>query len=174
MRVCLVPFFSACLVVALSACAPTFNWRELPIGATALTAVFPCKPELVSRTLPLAQVQRAVEMRSCDAGGVTFAIAHAELPDPAQAPQVLADWRASTLAGLGADPASVSAQPPGGLPPLPQMQVLRAARAGGAAPPAHLTGVWFASNRAVFAAFVMAPVIPAEAAEPFFAGLRLQ
>lgn len=174
MRICLVPVLSACLVGALSACAPTFNWRELPIGATALTAVFPCKPELVSRTLPLAQAQRAVEMRSCDAGGVTFAIAHADLPDPAQAPVVLADWRASTLAGLRADPASVRSDPPRGLPVLPQVQVLRAGRAAGDTPPVHLTGVWFAGRRDVFAAFVMGPVVPAEATEPFFAGLRLR
>lgn len=115
-----------------------------------------------------------MEMRSCDAGGVTFAIAHADLPDPAQAPFVLADWRASTLAGLRADPASVRSEPPSGLPALPQVQVLRAGRAGGAAPPVHLIGVWFARGRDVFAAFVMGPAIPADAAEPFFAGLRLR
>jgi len=174
MRGRLVPVLSVCLFGAVAACAPTFNWRELPIGSTALTALFPCKPERVSRTLSLAQSQRTMVMRSCVTGGVTFAIAHADLPDPAQATAVLADWRASTLAGLRADPASVRSEPPSGLPVLPQMQVLRAARAGGEMPPLFLTGVWFAKGRDVFAAFVMAPVIPAEAADPFFAGLRLR
>ena len=37
-----------------------------------------------------------------------------------------------------------------------------------------LLGVWFAAGRDVFAAFVMAPEIPSDAAETFFAGLRLR
>lgn len=159
---------------ALSACAPTFNWRELPIGSTALLALFPCKPETVTRQVPLAQASRDVAMRSCDAGGVTFAVAHAALAEPGQAPSVLSDWRAATLAGLRADAATVSSDPPKGLPALPQLLVLRAAGAAGDAEPRSLLGVWFAAGRDVFAAFVMAPAIPPEAAEPFFAGLRLR
>lgn len=159
---------------AMSACAPTFNWRELPIGSTALQALFPCKPETVTRQVPMAQAERDVAMRSCDTGGVTFAVAHAALSDPGQAPAVLADWRASTLAGLRADPASVSSEPPKGLPALPQVLVLRADGAVGDPRASSLLGVWFATGRDVFAAFVMAPAIPPEAAEPFFAGLRLR
>lgn len=158
----------------MSACAPTFNWRDASVGSTALMALFPCKPKTVTRTVLIAQMPRELAMRSCDAGGVTFAVAHAVLSDPAQAPSALADWRASTLAGLRADPASVSSEPPKGLPELPQVQVLRAGRTAGAEKAANLIGVWFAKDGDVFAAFVMAPVLPAEAAEPFFAGLRLR
>ena len=159
---------------ALSACAPTFNWRELPIGSTALQALFPCKPETVTRQVPIAQAGRDVAMRSCDTGGVTFAMAHAALSDPGQAPAVLSDWRASTLAGLGADPDSLSSEPPKGLPALPQVLVLRAGGATGDPRALRLLGVWFATGRDVFAAFVMAPAIPSEVAETFFAGLRLR
>lgn len=162
------------MVGALAACAPTFNWREVPIGSTALAALFPCKPETVTRHVPMAQTDRDVAMRSCDTDGVTFAVAHATLSDPAQAPAVLADWRASTLAGLRADPASVSSEPPKGLPALPQVLVLRVGRAVGDPQSLRLLGVWFATGRDVFAAFVMAPAIPSDVAEPFFAGLRLQ
>lgn len=163
-----------CIVGVLSACAPTFNWRELPIGSTALTALFPCKPQTVTRTVPIANEARDLAMRSCDAGGVTFAVAHAVLADPAQAPLVLAAWRASTLAGVRSDPGSVSSEPPKGLPALPQLQVLRAGRAGGDAQAVSLLGVWFAKGGDVFAVFMMAPEIPADAAESFFAGLRLR
>ncbi|MCW5645606.1 MAG: hypothetical protein KIT63_26175 [Rhodoferax sp.] len=159
---------------AMSACAPTFNWRELPIGSTALQALFPCKPETVTRPVPLAQVERDVAMRSCDTGGVTFAVAHAALSQPGQAPAVLSDWRASTLSGLRADAATVSSDPPGGLPALPQLLVLRVAGAPGDAQARSLLGVWFATGRDVFAAFVMGPAIPPEAAETFFSGLRLR
>lgn len=166
---------SACLVGAATACAPAFNWREGAIGATALTAMFPCKPEVVTRSVPIGLHEREVAMRSCDAAGVTFAVAHASLADPAQSAAVLAAWRASTLAGARADPATVSAVPPRGLPVLPQLQVLRAGRAaGGGGPALQLIGVWFARGGDVFAAFVMASAIPDEAAETFFAGLHLR
>ncbi len=165
---------SVCVVGVLSACAPTFNWRELPIGSTALTALFPCKPQTVTRTVPIANQAHELAMRSCDAAGVTFAVAHAVLADPAQAPSVLSAWRASALAGVGADAVSVSSQPPQGLPALPQLQVLRAARAGGDVQALSLLGVWFAKDSDVFAVFMMAPAIPADVAESFFAGLRLR
>jgi hypothetical protein len=166
---------SACLLGATTACAPAFNWRETAIGATALVAMFPCKPELVTRSVPIGLHERAVAMRSCDAAGVTFAVAHASLADPSQVASVLAAWRASTLAGVHANPDTVSAVPPLGLPMLPQLQVLRAGRAAGDAGPAlQLIGVWFARGSDVFAAFMMASAIPAEATEPFFAGLRLR
>jgi len=51
---------------------------------------------------------------------------------------------------------------------------LRAGRAGGDAQAVSLLGVWFAKGGDVFAVFMMAPEIPADAAESFFAGLRLR
>ncbi len=162
-------------VALLTACAPTFNWREQAIGSTALTSMFPCKPELVTRSVPIAGLDRSMAMRSCDAGGVTFALAHARLTDPAQAPTVLAAWRASTLAGLQAAPTVVpTSQAPKGLPELPQLLVLRATGAPPGQQSISLIGAWFAQGTDVFAAFVMAPVVPDEVVEPFFAGLRLQ
>lgn len=158
----------------LAACSPTFNWRESTIPATNLAAMFPCKPEIVTRKLPIGNADRDMAMRSCDAGGVTFALAHARLDDPEQVPAVLTGWRASTLAGLGTDPALATSQRPQGVAALPQMLVLQTAPAPSDRQPRALIGVWFAQGADVFAAFVMAPAIPVDAVEPFFAGLRLR
>ncbi len=158
----------------LTACAPTFNWRSQAIGATGLSAMFPCKPEAVTRNVPIAGAEHAVALRSCDAGGVTFALAHARLGDPAQAPTVLAAWRASTLAGLQAAPLSVTSQTPPGLPALPQLLVLHATGAPPGRASTTLIGVWFAQGADAFAAFVMAPDLPHDVTEPFFSGLRLR
>ena len=175
MRRCSVPAFVIGLVALLAACAPTFNWREQTIGTTALTSIFPCKPETVTRSVTIAGHDRSMAMRSCDSGGVTFAVAHAGLSDPGQAPMVLAAWRASTLAGLHANPTAVStSQVPTGLPALPQLLVLHASGAPPGQKSKLLIGAWFAQGADVFAAFVMAPVVPAEVAEPYFAGLRLR
>lgn len=166
--------FVATLAWLLTACAPTFNWRDVPIGDTAVTALFPCKPESVIRTFALADTDQQMAMRSCDANGLTFAVAHAHLADPAQAPAVLTRWRETTLAGLRADPATVSREPPQGLPVLPQLLALRAARGPENAPPLALQGLWFAHGADVFAAFVMGPTLPPGVRESFFPGLRLR
>lgn len=171
---CRIPIL---VVVAwlLTACAPTFNWRTQAIGATGLNAMFPCKPETITRTVPMAGSNRQVAMRSCLAAGVTFAVAHAALDDPAQVPAVLSAWRASALAGLHADPASAASQEaPAGVPALPQLLVLHATGAMPGQKSNTLVGVWFGQGADAFAAFVMAPAVPPEVVEPFFAGLRLR
>lgn len=174
MHRCAIAVLTVGLVALLTACAPTFNWREQPIESTDLTSMFPCKPELVTRSVPIAGLDRTMAMRSCDAGGVTFAVAHARLTDPAQAPMVLAAWRASTLAGLQTSPIVPTSQAPEGLTELPQLLVLRATGAPSGQKSMALIGAWFAQGADVFAAFVMAPVVPDDVVEPFFAGLRLR
>lgn len=169
-----IPILAVGFAGLLTACAPTFNWRAQAIGTTGLDALFPCKPETVTRSVPIAGSDRTVAMRSCDAGGVTFAIAHAAVDAPAQVPMVLTAWRTSTLAGLHPDPASTTSQAPSGVPALPQLQVLQATGALPGPKPKTLIGVWFGQGGDAFAAFVMAPNIPAEVVEPFFAGLRLR
>ena len=43
-------------------------------------------------------------MHSCEAGGLTFAIAWAELADAAQAQEALATWQAASLAAIRVHP----------------------------------------------------------------------
>lgn len=161
-------------VVLLSGCGPALNWRDVAIGRTTLVTLFPCKPDVAERTVPMAGVQQAVTMHSCHADGATFALGHARLTDPTQAGSVLRQWREATLAGLGPVPAAVALQPPAGSPILPGMLALRADRDPSRNPAQALQGLWFARGPDVFAAMVFAPGLGPEATEPFFSGLRLR
>lgn len=158
----------------LFACGATFNWRDVTIGATPLMALFPCKPDATERTVPLAGDAQVLTMRSCDAGGATFAIGHARLSDPTQSPRALAQWRDTVLSGLGPVPEAVSLQVPAGSPALPQLLGLSATRDASGGPAQSLQGLWFARGPDVFAAFVLAPVLVTDMTEPFFSGLRLR
>lgn len=158
----------------LPGCGPTFNWRDVTIGATPLLALFPCKPDDAERTVPLAGVAQPMTMRSCSAGGTTFAVGHARLQDPALAAIVLAQWREATLAGLGPRPVAVSLQLPTDRPSLPQLLSLHASRDPSRQPRQSLQGLWFARGPDVFAALVFAPTLVSDVTEPFFAGLRLR
>jgi hypothetical protein len=163
---------SACAV--LCACAPALNWRDVPVGDTALTALLPCKPEDTERTVPLAGKPQLVMMRSCKADGATYAVGHARLTDPAGAASALAQWRDATRNGLGAQPSAISARPPPDAPALPQMLALQASSDPSQAAAQTLQGVWFARGPDVFAAFVLGARLTPAATEPFFAGLRLR
>ncbi len=122
------------VVLSLSACNPTFNWRETRIENTSLVALMPCKPDHQSRALPLAGQRVDMHLTACDAGGATFAIAHVNwdqaqsaaqtagkglAKDALQAeikpgiPEVLNQWRQVTLGNLGAKTAMVSTRQSG-------------------------------------------------------------
>jgi hypothetical protein len=88
------------MAVALSACSPTFNWREVRLEAAPLEALMPCKPETAQRSVPLAGSPTELHLLACETGGLQFAIAWAELDAAAQVPQALAAWRSASLQAI--------------------------------------------------------------------------
>lgn len=44
----------------LTACTPTFNWRDVRVEPTGLKAMLPCKPEKASREVSM--VERKVDL----------------------------------------------------------------------------------------------------------------
>lgn len=160
---------------ALAACSLTFNWREVPIGDGGLIALLPCKPDRASRALPLGTEAVNVEMAGCEAGGATFAVAHARAADAAQAEAWLGAWRAATrtqLAGVTAQE-SVGVVSRAALQPAPVR--LDAGERNGPGPAARV--LWFAQWRAggvsIYQATVLGTPANAEAVTTFFEGLRL-
>jgi hypothetical protein len=168
----------ALVVVATMACTPVFNWREVPVGEGDLVALLPCKPDRAERALPLGAESVRVDMAGCEAGGVTFAIAHAEASGPAQAQAWLDAWRAATrrqLAGreLTESPAS-----------LPRASAAPAAlrldaRGDAARKPAMASArvLWFARQHprgvSLYQATAIGEPSAPDALETFFEGLRL-
>jgi hypothetical protein len=167
------------LTAALGACSPVFNWREVPIADDGLVALLPCKPDRATRKLPLGggSASVAVDMTGCEAGGATFAVAHATAEDAAQADAWMRAWRAATrsqLAGAAIveTPATLprAARSPAAVRfEVPQQQV------AGDPAPAHM--LWFAQQRAgkvaLYQAIVLGRPASAEASGVFFEGLRL-
>ena len=88
--------------VALSACQPALNWREVQIEAASMKVMLPCKPDKSTRSVPLGGQEVAMQLRHCTAAGATFAVAWAQLAQGASAPVALEHWRRSTLAHVKA------------------------------------------------------------------------
>jgi len=167
---------AATAAVALAACSPTFNWRETPIADAGLVAMLPCKPDRADRALPLGAESVKVDMAGCEAGGATFAIAHASAGSPEQAEAWLRAWRAATRNQLGnaqvtEAPATLkratAAPAPVKLDAQPEQQ--------GAA---TVQVLWFAQSQrdgrvSLYQATVLGRPSAPDAAKTFFDGLRL-
>lgn len=87
------------------ACSPAFNWRDVRPPGSALQALMPCKPESAQRDVALAGHPVALTMLSCEAGGLTFAVAALHKPPVLTAQAVMQAWRQASLSSLGATPA---------------------------------------------------------------------
>lgn len=162
-------------VLALSACSPTFNWRELRPDGTPLQALLPCKPESAERTVPLGGAPTVLHMHSCEAGGLRFALAWADAPAGAVA-ATSTDWQRAALSAirvdpvLQADPAHRWAATVGG---ATLVQGITAQGTDPQGQPVQTRAVYFARGTQVFQAAIYGPAISDEVRSTFFDGLKL-
>ena len=157
--------------VALAACSPTFNWREIRVDAAGLKARLPCKPDRGARPVPMAGRQVQLQVLGCDAGGATFAILTGDVVDPLRSAEVLEQWRRATLANMRGDAAQAQAFLPAGAMALaPSLRVTAAGqRADGS--PVQSQAAYFARGSRVFQAVIYADRVTPEVAETFFLSL---
>lgn len=161
----------------LAACSPTFNWRELRLDGTPLQAQLPCKPESAERSVPLAGQATVLHMLSCQAGGLTFALAWADVGERASAAPALTHWRAASLQSLRVPPAENVAALQWAAPLPPGADAVQGVQAQGldhAQQPVLTRSAYFSRGSQVFQAAVYGQRLDADAVEAFFAGLRLQ
>lgn len=166
---------------ALAACSPSLNWREYPLPAARLQAMMPCKPEEAARPVPLGGRTVTMHLAGCDAGGASFLVGWADAAPPDQLGVLLGAWQDATLAQAGIPtgpdgPAGKPFVPPGAVA-LPQSVRLAAQGKRPDGQPVALQAVWFAGTGGGTPRMLHAAVygtLAADAADTFFAGLRLQ
>ena len=158
----------ACL---LSACNPTFNWRDVRPDDTRLGLLLPCKPDKAEKVVPLGGRATPLRLLGCDAGGATFAVAVADLGDSARAAEVLTQWQAATLANMKAGTPQLTPLRLKGaaLSPAPVRVKAQGQRADGTAVSSQ--AAYFAQGTQVFQAVVYADKLSPDVAETYFASL---
>jgi hypothetical protein len=88
-------------VLALSACTPTYDWREVRGKDAPFTALFPAKPATHSRMVNLDGMQLTMTMTMANADGVTFAVGSAKMPDPVKAHAALNVMKNALVNNIG-------------------------------------------------------------------------
>lgn len=165
----------AALLLAASACSPTFNWRELRVDGTPLLALMPCKAETATRPVPLGAAPTAptdLHMHSCEAGGLRFAVAWADVGQAAQVAPALSAWRSASLQSIRV-PAAAAADWPAKLAGADAVHGVRAQGTDPLGQPVLTQAAYFARGRQVFQVAVYGARLPDEVVDAFFAGLQL-
>lgn len=166
---------TASLLLVLTACSPTLNWREVRAESTSLRFLLPCKPDKAQKRVPLGPSEVQLSMLGCEAGGATLAVAWAELAPGADTAAVLGQWERLSLQNMRA--ASLAQSQPikvvgaANIPP-PRLALATGQTADGKSVQGH--AAYFSQGSQIFQAVMYAPKIAPEAADTFFSSLRLQ
>lgn len=96
-----LPAICTAAALMLSACNPTYNWREVRGTAAPYSVTLPGKPASHSRPVNLDGTQVTMTMTAAEVDGVTFAVGSAELPDPAKARAALTAMKTALVNNIG-------------------------------------------------------------------------
>lgn len=162
-------------LMMLAACNPAFNWREVRPDNTRLSFLLPCKPDKAQKTVPFGGQPTPLAMLGCEAGGITFAVAVADLGSTGQAANaatLLAQWQSATLTNMRAKAPQVSPLklPGAAIAPPPVLVKAQGQRADGTAVSGQ--AAYFAQGAQLFQAVMYGDQLPPEVAETFFSSLK--
>lgn len=159
---------------ALAGCAPALDWREVRPEGSHARLMMPCKPASHARTVALAQRRVEMSMYACTAGEVTYALAFADMADPAVVTAALRELAQTASANLRAtETAASSAAGVAGMTPNAQAAQWRldGRLPDGRQVQEHMA--LFAYGTRVYQATMMGARLDAEARETFFSGLAV-
>lgn len=166
-----------CLVaglIALGACTPAQNWREVRFDDARWIGWLPCKPDRAQRTVDLGGHPAQLRLMGCQADGMDFTLAQLHLPATLSATQAQQAWKTASLSSFQAT-GDVPSQDLALVGASPVMRPQRVVAQGGQGQSAHW--VWFAYDGQLYQAAVYARASRTSQAERamdnLLSGLRL-
>ena len=154
------------------ACVPTLDWREVRPAGAGITLLFPCKPDSHARQVKLGPAAVRLELHACTAAGATWALAFADLGDPASVGPALVELRSAAANNVAASPPQVLSLRVDGATPNPASQRVQfEGRMPDGRAVTEQVAV-FAKGTRVFQAVAVGEKLDAEAADSFFGSLR--
>ncbi len=156
-----------------SGCTPALDWRDTRVVGSAVTALFPCKPDAHLRRVTLAGSERQMHLASCAAGGNVYALSHVDVGDPGRVTEVMRTLRTLAAENIGGAATVIGAPPIPGMTahPLAGRLAVSGQRPDGSAIEAQ--AVFFTQATVVYQATVVGKRLDAEATDTFFAALKL-
>jgi len=168
----LMPLFllAVCL---LSACTPTYDWRDVRGTAAPYSILLPSKPSTHAREINLGGIRTTMTMTAAEVEQVTFAVATAELPDATQAQaalKVMKDTMVKNISGVVLEEKSKQEGP------LTVINLVAGPPAGAQGNAKSLHARFVARERRVYQVMVVGPkqTMPMEAIDTFFGSFKTE
>jgi hypothetical protein len=159
--------------LVLAGCSPTLDWRQVRPEGWGLVASWPCRPTLQVRPVALAGPAVELGLLSCSAGGHRFAIASADVADPARVGPALQALGAAARANVQGVIESERAASVSGMTPQPAARWWRVQGQLPDGAPVREQVLLFAQGMRVFQATLVGPVADDTLARTFFDAIEL-
>ncbi|MBP6719550.1 MAG: hypothetical protein KA173_11840 [Rhodoferax sp.] len=159
------------LLLALQACSPALNWREVRVDAAPLLALFPCRPDQGVQSVALGERVVKMTMMGCEAGGAMFTLAQVSRSGDDAA--LMAWWRTGTLASMQGVQTREAPFLLKKVSASPEPQQIRASGKRPDGSPVVLRAAWFAVGGAVYQVAVYADSDNEAVVQTYFEGLRV-
>jgi len=169
-----LPVGAALLIAAaaLAGCSPGLNWRTVRPEGSGAELLMPCKPDHLARSLPLAGATVSLTLVVCEADEVTWALAFADVQDPARVGEALLALQGAAQANVaGSSPRALPLQVAGATPHPASGRLAFDGRLPDGRAVQEQVAV-FAKGTRVFQATALGSRLPAEAADNFFGALQ--
>lgn len=163
-----------CLGLALAACTPALNWREVRPEGSQVRGVFPCKPASHARRVAIAGQTLEMSMLACTADETVYALSFADVKDPARVGAALDELGRAAQSNLQSEGGAAS-QPAAlvGMTPHPQSAQWRLS---GRLPDGRAVQervLLFSHGTQVYQATMLGARLDADAQETYFGALRV-
>lgn len=168
-----LPAAVAVFAASLTACSPTFDWRDAQPRGTSVRMMFPCRPEHAVRMVALGGQPLRMTIASCSAAATTFGLAHLEVAEPQQVASVLEALRALAAGNIGVGAVDGEPHRVAGATPNPRMERVRLAGHLPDGRPVAMQAIFFVEGLRVHQASVVGEQIPQDEARTFFAAIRV-
>jgi hypothetical protein len=157
----------------LLACAPALDWREVRPEGSGIVLLMPCKPDSHARQVHIGPDAVRLELHACTAAGTTWALAFAEMGDPARVGPALAELQAAAARNLSAsEPRPLPLKAEGATPnPASGRVQLQGRMPDGRAVTEQVAVL--AKGTRVYQVVALGAALDAEAVDTFFGSLRL-
>lgn len=158
--------------LAMLACSPAIEWRQLAPPELGVVAIFPCRPASHQREVQLAGQRVRMVLYACKADATTFALAAADVADVRLVGVALQELGAAAAHNVGATPGlGEELNVPGMTPNANARRFGWTGELPGGAVTREQVGVFVRGSR-VYQATVLGPNPEPEMVNIYFAGLR--
>ncbi|SFB32153.1 hypothetical protein SAMN04515620_14213 [Collimonas sp. OK607] len=166
---------TVCALLALAACSPKFNWREVRSKDAPYSVLLPAKPSTFARPIDLDGVPVTMTMTAAKVDDTVFAVGSATLPDAAKAQAALIAMKTALVKNINgtvkAEKTTAAAGNTQGLSASIDVEAVGATPGG---KPEVLFGHFVSKDKEIYQVIVMGPEkgVSRENAETFISSFK--